>query len=579
MSLSPIRINDKYAASFQSSKSHHSNPKINTGNNNHYLEKDTFDDGKISAKKSLKHFVKGIISPFTTLLSSPKNLIIGAGAVVGSAALCAAFPPLLPALAALGVVTGSAQLASGGYKALTAKTDKQAEQAWESIGSGVFSVGSSALGAKSSLKAAGVKETKNLNFIKATVKCFKEIPSSFTKSFKMAKNGTGLTNLKNTVFKPVNYVDPEDLAKLEKFGYGTDKLDEIKNYSKMLHQEGKNSVYANPENGKQSCLQELIDVLPDELKDKVNFRVKSESSIKDKLINKLTNEKNPIKIESLDDAKQQIGDLIGTCIALDNPDEANITMLVDSLSDGLRTGKITFLELDNYRGKDTIPYFTADHIDSLREAAKTYNVDINSYEGFGFREITNQKIKPSGYTTAQINVKYKDGSLGEFQIRGKGVQKLANVEHIPYDLRQSKDLAGGNHLLQKLYKPLEKYVKLLSNDGYTEYNNYLDELYKYHRNKELGIITKQKPIIADYIKSGPSKVIQNSTENPLSNSELQEIYLKVIKMLDIDNIENLHTDASWLKAIPKTSRQKVLTQSLTTYLSTNPNIQERKINN
>lgn len=565
MSLTSIGQNNKYSKAFQSSINNNSQKQNNiAANQSLYLKEDSFDDGKIGVKKGFKHFIKGIISPIQTLISSPKNMLIGAGTILGTAALCAAFPPILPVMVTFGVLTGSFQLLNGGYKAIKAKTDKQAEQAWESIGAGTFALGTSAVGAKSSLKASGAKNVDDLNILQATIKCFKEIPKGFTKAYKMAKNGTGFLNLRNTIIKPKNYSEIDDIAKLKKAGYGKEKLDEIKKYSETINQEGIKSASPSPEKGK-GCIQELINVLPEDLKDKVNYRVKSPSSIKDKLINKLTDSKRNIKIQSLDDARNQVNDLIGSNIILDNLDEAHMDLLIESLADGLKKGEIKFLEIENYRGEKIKPYLTSDHIDMLREAAKSQNIEFNPYEGFGCWDVTN-KVKHSGYTTAQINIQYKDGSLGEFQIRGNGVHKLATIEHIPYDLRQSKDLSGGNPLLKKLYKPLEKNVKLLSNNGYNEYNNYLNALYKYYRKSESCIKGLKKPEIKDFIKSKPSKVVQS--EKGMSDTEIQNTYNNILKMLDISNIEKLYNDASWLKDIPKTARRKVILQSTITYLAT-----------
>ncbi len=576
MSLIPIGQNTKYITSFQSSINNNETQGIKAKNNKFYLEKDVFDDGKISASKSLKHFAKGIISPIKMLFSSPKSMLIGAGAVVGSAALCAAFPPLLPIMVAVGVTTGSLQFIKGGYKALTAKTDKQAQEAWEDIGSGTFSVGTSILGAKSSLKASGIEKVDDLGMLNATIKCFKQVPSNIAKSFKMVKNGTCWTSLRNSILKPLNYVDPKDLEKLEGSGYGAEKLAEIKKYSDALNKEGIASARPEAGSGQKSCIQELIDILPDDLKDTLRVRVKSSSSIKDKLINKLTDKKNPIKIESLDDARNSIGDLIGTQLVLDDVSDAQIQLLVDYLSDGVSNGKIKFLAIDNYKGKDITPYFNSDNLDAIHEAVKSRNMDLKQFEGSGtWNDL--KSIKPSGYTTTQINVKYKDGSLGEFQIRGKGVHKLADVEHIPYDLRKSKDLSAGNHLLRKLYTPLEKYVKLLSNEGYDEYNSYLNALYKYYRKLETGHTNLTQPQIKDYLKSSPAKLIQSEKE--LSAIELQKAYDNIIKMLDINKIEKLHTEASWLKKIPKTDRKKVLVQSLTTYMAAESNRPKQNVNN
>lgn len=562
MSLGSVRQIESNSQSFKSLINNNASLQNNpTTKKSFYLNEDKFDDGKISAKKGLKHFIKGVISPVEILFSSSKNILIGIGVIVGSAALCAAFPPLLPVMVAFGVTTGSWQLLSGGYKAMAAKTDKQAEEAWENIGAGTFAVGTSALGAKSSLKAAGVKKTEDLNILKATIECFKQIPKSITKSYKMAKNGTAHSNLKNTLIKPKNYADIDDIAKLKKHGYSEKKLFEIKKYSEDLYQEGLKAINQSKE--------ELTHILPENLRNKINYRVKSPSSIKDKLISKLIDSN---KIESLDDARSLIGDLLGSNIALENVDDAQIELIMDSCAKALRKGEIKFTAIDNYKGEKIKPYLTKDHIDTLREASMTHNTDIQQYEGFGSLEVSG-KVKKSGYTSAQINIEYKDGSLGEFQIRGKEVHKLADIEHIPYDLRRSKDLAGGNHLLKKLYEPLEKNVKLLSNNGYDEYNNYLNALYRYHRKAETGIAGLKKPQIKDYMISKPSEIVQS--ELPLSKQETENIYNNIIKMLDIDNIETLHNEAGWLKEIPKTDKIKVILQSITTYLATEKNNNEK----
>lgn len=57
-------------------------------------------------------------------------------------------------MVALGVGTGAVMIGKGAYDAATADTDAEAKTAWETIGNGTFAVAASALGAKSSLKAA-----------------------------------------------------------------------------------------------------------------------------------------------------------------------------------------------------------------------------------------------------------------------------------------------------------------------------------------------------------------------------------------------------------------------------------------
>lgn len=563
MSVTAINKTDRYKTSFQSLINNSSKQNKVTPQQKLQLTEDTFDDGKISVKNGFKHFLKGIISPIQTLLSSPKNLLIGTSAILATVALCAAFPPLLPVMVALGVTTGTFQILKGGYEAISAKTDKDTEMAWENIGSGTFTLGTSILGAKNSLKAAGINKTENLNIFQSVLKCFKEIPNSITKSYKMAKNGTACLNLKNTISKPQNYSDIKDLAKLKRAGYSKEKLEEIKNYSELLHKEGSASV--SPASKKEKgCIQELINIFPEELRSKINYRVKCSSSIKDKLINKLIDKEKPVEINSLDEARKLVGDLIGANLILDDVSESQMNLIVDALAKGVKNDEIKILEIHNYKGKHTKSYFTSDHVDKLNEVAKSQNIDLIAYEGFKSWQ-TPQNVRPSGYTTAQMNIQFKDGSLGEFQIRGKDINNLANIEHIPYDLRQNKDLSGGNSLLRKLYKPLEKNIRLLSNKGYDQYNDYLNALYSYYRKSETGIKDLKKPQIRDFIKSVPSEVI--NSKKPLNDIELQNTYNDMLKMLDIENIELLYKDASWLKKIPNTAKRKVLAQTMTNYLA------------
>jgi len=154
----------------------------------------SIDDGKISFGDKLKNFGKGLISPITNMFSSPKNFLIGVGMVAAGAALMIGTAgAAAPILVALGVTAGAVQLGTGAYKAATAKTDAEAEAAWQGIGAGTTSVGLSVLGAKSSLKAAGfADDAANMNMLQATAKCFKVAPGQFGKSVANVKLTLGI---------------------------------------------------------------------------------------------------------------------------------------------------------------------------------------------------------------------------------------------------------------------------------------------------------------------------------------------------------------------------------------------------
>ena len=141
------------------------------------------DDGKISFKEKIISFGKGIIGLVKGFIKHPITTILTIGTGVGLTVLTGG--AILPILVALGIVTGVSIITLGGYKAIIAKTDGEAKHAWETMGNGTFAVICSALGAKSSLKAAakaGVKAadgTESLNIFRATAKTFKVIPDAY----------------------------------------------------------------------------------------------------------------------------------------------------------------------------------------------------------------------------------------------------------------------------------------------------------------------------------------------------------------------------------------------------------------
>jgi len=175
--------------------------------------KDGKDDGKISFGEKLKNFGKGLISPVTNLLSSPKNFLIGTVMIAGGAALLAITGgAAAPIMVALGVTAGAVQLGTGIYKAANAKTDAEAEAAWQGMGAGTTSVGLSVLGSKSALKGAKIKPQGG--FIKSTVQCFKEAPAAFGKSFANAKAFFGINGAKaNSTSKTKEPAKAEEPAK------------------------------------------------------------------------------------------------------------------------------------------------------------------------------------------------------------------------------------------------------------------------------------------------------------------------------------------------------------------------------
>lgn len=143
------------------------------------------DDGKIPFKEKVKNFAKGFVQPIKTMFSSPKNIALTAGAMIAGGALIAlSGGALAPVFVAAGAIAGAVQIGKGIYKQATAKTDDQARQAWQNMGSGTFSLGSSALCAKTSLKVAGAENVKDMGTFSALIKCVKDAPKNIISGFK-----------------------------------------------------------------------------------------------------------------------------------------------------------------------------------------------------------------------------------------------------------------------------------------------------------------------------------------------------------------------------------------------------------
>ena len=160
------------------------------------------DDGKISFSEKMKNFGEGLVKPIKTIFSSPKNMLITAASIAGGAALIALTGgAAAPVMVAAGLLGGSVQIGKGIYRQANAKTDNEAKLAWQDMGSGTFTIGVSAAGAKSSLKAAKVDGAKNMSTIRAIGKCLVDLPKNIKTSFKNISSRVSAT--------PVSNVPPE----------------------------------------------------------------------------------------------------------------------------------------------------------------------------------------------------------------------------------------------------------------------------------------------------------------------------------------------------------------------------------
>ncbi len=170
-------------------------------------------------------------------------------------------------------------------------------------------------------------------------------------------------------------------------------------------------------------------------------------------------------------------------MAAEKQSEHIVEMLKDVLTRQINSGDFEIMTLSNYKGQDGIPYLSDKQVKELMEYANQRGVKLDvKTDDNGFAE----NVKDSGYTAFQMNLKYKDGTVVEWQTRGRDVDNFAEVEHIMYDSRQDKDLTGGRDVLKPLYEPYKKLIKDMKDDMFNEHMEYLTEYYKQLRLKELG---------------------------------------------------------------------------------------------
>ena len=175
------------------------------------------DDGKISFGKKCKNFAKGIGNFFKGMVCdengkfSWKRTLTTAAVAAGAVALTVATGgAATPYLVAAGATMATVQTGKGIYKAATAKTDAEAEAAWQEIGSGTTALVGSIAGAKGALKAAGAPVPKGnaiTSSLRATKDCFKIAGSGALKGGKALithpmQSGRAIRAYYNNTVKP-----------------------------------------------------------------------------------------------------------------------------------------------------------------------------------------------------------------------------------------------------------------------------------------------------------------------------------------------------------------------------------------
>ena len=194
---------------------------------------------------------------------------------------------------------------------------------------------------------------------------------------------------------------------------------------------------------------------------------------------------------------------------------------VAKLCEGIESEEIHLQEINNYCGRDGIPYFSQEHLQNItlsynkwfEKASKSAEYspikDENGFiialkDKFGNKfdralkiedsQTNSDAIKESGYTTSQFNIIGKNGLKIEFQYRSNQINDFAEYEHVPYDIRENKETVSGPEY-NTIRNILQDKTKMSDDDYKKYYNPYLTQVYNYNRRIELGMPVGEKPTL------------------------------------------------------------------------------------
>ncbi len=210
--------------------------------------------------------------------------------------------------------------------------------------------------------------------------------------------------------------------------------------------------------------------------------------------------------------------------------------VVDGLSEAIRSGKIRMTEIHNYYGKDGIPYLSKTQLAELdtsynewyEETSATADTEKSNYKkmyefdkdlkrkeylydtesGAKFYKKLIQEenpIKENGYTACQFNLVNEYNQFEELQFRGSQIDKLAEFEHIVYDIKSNKETVSGSEYdnVRQVIKEIENFKEQDGKGNTTypanqEYNEYFNAIYKSARAEEIGANIEKPNIYEDY---------------------------------------------------------------------------------
>lgn len=188
--------------------------------------------------------------------------------------------------------------------------------------------------------------------------------------------------------------------------------------------------------------------------------------------------------------RNELNDALGTRLILRKPTRENTDKIVQKLIDGINNGDFKITEIESYATDAEHFYFSQSQIDKIVKACEKKNLTVNLKVGY----------KPSGYTTTQFKLIFKNDIRSELQVRGNEVHTVAQGEHLLYDFREGKNIAKSNKAIAKILEPLYNALQNIDSNPKLEesYERYIHDFYKYKRDIEM-LIPAYKPALPNGI--------------------------------------------------------------------------------
>lgn len=225
----------------------------------------------------------------------------------------------------------------------------------------------------------------------------------------------------------------------------------------------------------------------------IETRRKTPTSIAEKMAS--------LKLNSADEAKNEMHDIIGARIILSSPSKKDGDQVLETLTNAVKKGKIKILEIKNHSQENPeLHYASRGKLGKLLTACRK-KTPMCSYK---------DEPRDSGYLAIHlITDKLSNGYKAEIQIMGLEVAKFKEVEDLCYKCHSGKALHSKYKSLQKEFEPLK------DKNTMEEYLEYTKRAYARERLKtehKKGSLEEFLPIPKD-LKKIPKNLDFNTIAN------------------------------------------------------------------